>query len=158
MSLLTQHPNALTTRLLQWTPSQRILTFVWITSKSQPGQWDFSNSKAWVNCELKALLHYKKRAFLQGDEDRVKEVQRQLKVKLRKTKDTYRRKLENHLQQNNMKHVCSGMKKITGFKNQFDGNLQRANELNNFNRFSAGGALNTLTLNVTKTKVAEHQH
>ena len=51
----------------------------------------------------------------------------------------YRRKLENKLQQRNTGDVWSGMKKNTGFKqkkDQIDGSLDRANELNSFFRFS----------------------
>lgn len=46
-------------------------------------------------------------------------------VNQRESKDTYRRELENQLRENNMKHVWSGMKKITGLKekgNQAEGN------------------------------------
>lgn len=59
--------------------------------------------KSWIICDLKALLKEKKRAFLQGDED--EEVQRQIRVKLRQSKDNYRRKLENQIRHKNMEHV-----------------------------------------------------
>ena len=48
-------------------------------------------------------------------------------------------KLESKFQKNNMRDVWSWMKKITGFKkDQTDGSLDRASELNmNFNRSSS---------------------
>ena len=59
---------------------------------------------------------------------------------MRDGKEVYRRKLENKLHKNNVNSVWSGMRKITGFKqkkDQIDGKLDRANNLNSFfNRFS----------------------
>ncbi|MGL4850641.1 MAG: hypothetical protein ACRC28_17250, partial [Clostridium sp.] len=43
-------------------------------------------------------------------------IQADLKVKIREAKEKYRRKLEQKLQQNNMREVWSGMKTITGFR------------------------------------------
>ena len=69
-------------------------------------------------------------------------VQRELKVRLRENKEKYRRKLENKLQNSNVRDAWMGMKTISGFKvkeNQAEGSLNRANELNTFfNRFSTG--------------------
>ena len=76
-----------------------------------------------------------------GDQEELRNVQRDLKVKLKECKDTYRRKLESKLQQNNMREVWSGMKTITGFnmkEKQTEGTMERANEMNLFfNRFSS---------------------
>lgn len=49
-------------------------------------------------------------------------------MKLKESKEVYRWKLENKLQQNNMRDVWSGMKMITGFKmkGKAEGNLNRA--------------------------------
>lgn len=88
-----------------------------------------------------AKLNRKKRAFREGDRESLKTVQRELKVRLNESMEVYRKKLENKLQQNNVRDVWSGMKTITGFKvngNQAEGSLDRANELNVFfNRFSS---------------------
>lgn len=43
-------------------------------------------------------------------------MQKELKVKLKESREAYGKKLESKLQQNNVKDVWSGMKTITGFK------------------------------------------
>ena len=71
----------------------------------------------------------------------MRRVQYELRDMLRACKDTYRRKLEAKLQQNNVRDVWTGMKQITGCKvsgRQSSGSLKRANELNRFfNRFNS---------------------
>ena len=68
---------------------------------------------------------------------------------LRACKDTYRRRLEAQLQQNNVRDVWTGIKQITGCKvsgRQSSGSLERANELNRFfNRFSSHPSVVALT-------------
>uniref|UniRef100_A0A1A8RXB6 Reverse transcriptase domain-containing protein n=1 Tax=Nothobranchius rachovii TaxID=451742 RepID=A0A1A8RXB6_9TELE len=102
----------------------------------------FANNKPWITSELKNLLNEKKRAFKEGDRELLRSIQKQLKIKIRDSKEAYRKKLENKLQRNNIRDVWSGMKKITGFKQRkdcTDGSLDTANELNKFfNRFSSG--------------------
>ncbi|KAI4899204.1 hypothetical protein NFI96_008826 [Prochilodus magdalenae] len=61
-------------------------------------------------------------------------------VRLKEAKESYRRKVERKLQDNNMKEVWGAMKTITGCKNNsgssVDGGVDRANQFNNFyNRF-----------------------
>ena len=101
----------------------------------------FPNNKPWITRDLKKLLNIKKKAFRDGDRELLKTTQKQIKAQTRKCKEDYRKKLESQLQQNNVRDVWSGMKKITGFKgkgDQTDGGLDRANELNRFfNRFSS---------------------
>ncbi|TWW59863.1 hypothetical protein D4764_06G0013930 [Takifugu flavidus] len=78
----------------------------------------FSNSKPWITPDIKALLKEKKRAFVSGDKEELKSVQRELRRKIRQEKDNYRRKMENQLQQNNICGVWKGLKTISGFKEQ----------------------------------------
>ncbi|MBN3311637.1 MROH1 protein, partial [Atractosteus spatula] len=95
----------------------------------------FSNNKPWITSDLKALLNDKKRAFRRGDKEEVKRVQRELKQKLRESKDAYRKKIEDKLQRNRVRDVWSSMREITGFKQAggaTEGNLEMANELNQF--------------------------
>lgn len=61
----------------------------------------------------------------------------------REAKETYRRKLEWKLHQNNTREVWSGMRTITSYRPNssggVDGSVERANELNQFfNRFDTG--------------------
>ncbi|MBN3312865.1 OXLA oxidase, partial [Atractosteus spatula] len=72
---------------------------------------------------------------LRGDKEEVKRVQRELKQKLRESKDAYRKKIEDKLQRNRVRDVWSSMREITGFKQAggaTEGNLEMANELNQF--------------------------
>ncbi|XP_078791709.1 uncharacterized protein LOC110013806 isoform X2 [Oryzias latipes] len=103
----------------------------------------FSNNKPWVTPELKTLLNEKKRAFLSGDKEELRRVQRDLKYKIRKCKDCYRKKLEQRLEQNNIRDVWRGLKHISGHAEagngrQVTGDQTWANELNLFfNRFDS---------------------
>ena len=79
----------------------------------------FPNNKPWVTRDIKVLLNEKKRAFRVGDREQLRRVQRELKERIQQGKDSYRRKLEHKLQQNNLKgHVernisqCSYMRAI----------------------------------------------
>ncbi|TWW69303.1 putative RNA-directed DNA polymerase from transposon BS [Takifugu flavidus] len=71
----------------------------------------FSNSKLWITPDIKG-------AFVSGDKEELKTVQRELRRKIRQEKDNYRRKMENQLQQNNICGVWKGLKTISGFKEQ----------------------------------------
>ncbi|TWW56179.1 RNA-directed DNA polymerase from mobile element jockey [Takifugu flavidus] len=81
----------------------------------------------------------KKRAFVSGDKEELKTLQRELRRKIRQEKDNYRRKMENQLQQNNIYGIWKGLKTISGFKEQKSqpvGDRGWANDLNLFfNRF-----------------------
>ncbi|XP_023814160.1 macrophage-expressed gene 1 protein-like [Oryzias latipes] len=74
----------------------------------------FSNNKPWVTPELKTLLNEKKRAFLSGDKEELRRVQMDLKYNIIKCKDCYRKKLEQRLEQNNIRDVWRGLKQISG--------------------------------------------
>ncbi|KAK0135417.1 RNA-directed DNA polymerase from mobile element jockey [Merluccius polli] len=101
----------------------------------------FPNNKPWITSDLKALLNKKKRAFRTGDREELRKVQCEVRDMLRICKDSYRRKLEAKLQQNNVRDVWRGMKTITGMNGgvrQTSGGMDRANQLNQFfNRFSS---------------------
>lgn len=70
----------------------------------------------------------------QGTE-KLKQIQNEIKQRLRESKHSYRKKLEEKLQRSKARDVWSGMREITGYKRKdevADGNVQRANELNQF--------------------------
>ncbi|KAI4894322.1 hypothetical protein NFI96_032641, partial [Prochilodus magdalenae] len=75
-----------------------------------------SNNKPWINPDIKALLKEEKRVFRSGDKDELKAVQRDLRRKIREGKASYRRKLEEQLQRNNVSGVWKGLKTISGHK------------------------------------------
>lgn len=60
----------------------------------------FPNNKPWVTSGIKALLNEKKRVFASGDREELRRVQKELRQRIRKGKDIYRRKLEKRLEQN----------------------------------------------------------
>ena len=100
----------------------------------------FPNNKPWITSSLKALLNEKKKAFREGDKNKIKELQKELKVRIKEGKEAYRLKLEQQLQQEGVKQVWAGMRKITGMKQKGstlpDGELSLADDLNRFfNRF-----------------------
>ncbi|KAI3363875.1 hypothetical protein L3Q82_001471 [Scortum barcoo] len=103
-----------------------------------------SNSKPWITPDIKALLKEKRRAFVSGNKEELKSVQRELRRMIRKGKDCYRRKMEHQLQQNNICGVWKGLKTISGFKepkSQPVGDQGWANDLNLFfNRFDQASA------------------
>ncbi|TWW66964.1 hypothetical protein D4764_02G0000050 [Takifugu flavidus] len=98
----------------------------------------YPNNKPWVTSDLKALLNKKKRAFTAGDPAELRSVQKELKRSLKESKDAYRKKLEERLERNQTRDVWSGMRTITGFQKKgirsADGNVDQANELNQFFR------------------------
>ncbi|KAK0131074.1 hypothetical protein N1851_034224 [Merluccius polli] len=70
----------------------------------------YPNNKTWVTSNLKALLNQKKEAFRMGDRITAKEIQRELKVKIKEGKQAYSHKLEQQLQsegvtQANLNHL-----------------------------------------------------
>ncbi|KAL0158830.1 hypothetical protein M9458_046906, partial [Cirrhinus mrigala] len=105
--------------------------------------WCFPNNKPWVTSDLKALLNEKKRAFLSGDKEELRRVQRELKYNIRRCKASYKKKLEQEMEQNNICEVWRGLKHISGHGKSGDvlqviGDQAWANELNLFfNRFDS---------------------
>ncbi|CAI5660632.1 unnamed protein product [Oreochromis niloticus] len=98
----------------------------------------FSNNKPWINPEIKALLKEKIRVFRSGDKQELRVVQKKLKWKIRQGKENYRRKMEEQLQQDNIRGVWNSLKTISGQKPtpQAAGDLGWVNDLNKyFNRF-----------------------
>lgn len=74
----------------------------------------YPNNKPWVTQEVKAVLNMKKKAFRSKVKEEMKAAQREVKRCLREAKDTYRRKVEQKLERNNMREVWNGVKTITG--------------------------------------------
>lgn len=57
----------------------------------------FPNNKPWITSDLMELLN-KKRPFWAGDRELPRSVQRELKVRLRESKEAYRQQVESQLQ------------------------------------------------------------
>lgn len=76
----------------------------------------FSNSKPWINPDIQALIKEKRRAFKSGNKDGLKTVHKDLRRKIREGKNTYRRKMEDQLEQKDVCGVWRGLKIISGYK------------------------------------------
>ncbi|XP_078797164.1 uncharacterized protein LOC144989091 [Oryzias latipes] len=100
-------------------------------------------SKPWVTPELRALLKERRRAYVSGEREEQKRVQHELKYKIRQAKNSYSRKLEERLENNNVRGVWRSLKTITGHGQRADTvasdeDQGLANELNLFfNRFDS---------------------
>ncbi|KAI3357972.1 hypothetical protein L3Q82_003000 [Scortum barcoo] len=99
----------------------------------------YPNNKPWVTREVKTVLNKKKAAFRSRDREAMKAAQQEVKHCVKEAKDSYRRKVEQKLRENNMREVWEGVRTITGLNTKtraVGGTMERANELNDFfNRF-----------------------
>jgi len=76
----------------------------------------FPNNKPWITIIIKALLKDKKRAFRSGNREELRIIQRELRWKIREGKNSYRKRMEEGLQQRNVSGVWRGLKTISGYK------------------------------------------
>ncbi len=100
----------------------------------------FPNNKPWITSSIKGLLNKKKQAFREGDREKLRQTQQELKRCMRQAKEEYKRKVESKLQHSNTREVWRGMRTITGYNKKscqvIAGGVDRANEVNLFfNRF-----------------------
>lgn len=65
---------------------------------------------------IKALLKDKEKAFRSGNNKELRTVQKELRRKIREGKASYRRKMEEQLQQKNIGGVWHSLKTISDFK------------------------------------------
>ncbi|KAI3376464.1 hypothetical protein L3Q82_016931, partial [Scortum barcoo] len=75
------------------------------------------NMEEMVDCTtdyINFCMDTKKKAFKDGDTQELKQIQKELRVQLREAKEQYRKKIEQRMQNNNMRVVWEGMKTITG--------------------------------------------
>ncbi|KAI3356719.1 hypothetical protein L3Q82_003307 [Scortum barcoo] len=95
----------------------------------------YPNNKPWVTREVKTVLNKKKAAFRSRDREAMKAAQQEVKHCVKEAKDSYRRKVEQKLRENNMREVWEGVRTITGLNTKtraVGGTMERANELNDF--------------------------
>lgn len=59
----------------------------------------FANNKPWITPDIKGILKGKQKCFKLGNREQVKTVQRELRRKIREGKSSYRRRMEEQLQQ-----------------------------------------------------------
>lgn len=77
--------------------------------------------------DLKSLL--KKTAFTSGDREELKRVHSELKYPTRRCKDSYRRQLERHMEQNNIQDVWRGLREMSGHRPGGDGHQASGDQI-----------------------------
>ena len=75
----------------------------------------FPNNKPWITKAVKDVINKKKQIFGQGDNIKLKEVQKELKRAIKMEKEKYKTKIEHKFTQNNMKQVWEGMRLMSGY-------------------------------------------
>ncbi|KAI3370791.1 hypothetical protein L3Q82_007331 [Scortum barcoo] len=70
----------------------------------------YPNNKPWVTREVKTVLNKKKAAFRSRDREAMKAAQQEVKHCVKEAKDSYRRKVEQKLRENNMREVWEGVR------------------------------------------------
>lgn len=76
---------------------QCITDYIWFSEDNVvPSKkvYCFPNNKTWISKDIKALLNKKRRAFMAGDREEDRSVQKELRM----DKNSYRKKLEGKLQ------------------------------------------------------------
>ena len=105
----------------------------------------YSNNKPWITKHIKVILNRKKQIFGKNRIEGKLQIQRELRIEIRREKKKYKEKIEKHLQENNMKKVWHGVNLMSGYESKHSKSLankvQKAtveyvNDLNKFyNRF-----------------------
>ena len=73
----------------------------------------YPNNKPWVSMEPKELLNLKKNAFLEKDQNKIKETNKLLKLKIAEGKKRYKEKIEHSFRSNDIKTTWASLKKAT---------------------------------------------
>lgn len=97
----------------------------------------YPNNKPWITKELKQCLNEKKIAFLQGDRQKVRELEKEFRAKVKKAKLDYKDKVEQRFRWGNARVAWKGLNVMMGRKQkqqrlQCEDNLKFANDLNAF--------------------------
>ena len=99
----------------------------------------FSNNKPWITKEIKGIINRKRGVYGRGNKEELKVVQKELNRAIKKEKQIYKEKIEDHFTDNNMKRVWDGMRLMSGYVNKNkcsndlpDISIDYANELNQF--------------------------
>lgn len=76
----------------------------------------FPNNKKWVNKDIKICLVQKKKAFLEGDKLRVRELEKEFSRKAKLAKIDYKNKVEQKLTSGNAREAWQGLNITMGRK------------------------------------------
>ena len=96
----------------------------------------YPNNKPWVNKEIKHILHQKKLAFLEGDQQKVRDLEKEISRMIKEGKKDYKDKVEKELWNGNARDAWRGLNAMMGRKQkaapQCDDPVKLSNDLNMF--------------------------
>lgn len=126
----------------------------------------FPNNKPWSSKALMRLIHERKKAFIEGNILKVREIRKEIRSEIKKAKIKYKDKVEAEMGSNNLRFAWAGMKHMTGHCYSdcnkislpgFSSDSQLANELNRFYlRFNDNNnSRNTLDFLIESTRAPQ---
>lgn len=75
----------------------------------------YPNNKPWISKDIKQIINRKKQVFGSRNREQLKRIQKELDSALYTGRNEYRKKIEEHFRDNNMKQVWNGMRLMSGF-------------------------------------------
>lgn len=97
----------------------------------------FPNNKPWVTRAVKAAINRKKAAFISGDRDQIKTVQKELKRVIKQSKVKYEERVEEQMSNCNTWGLWNGMTSIAGNGTKNDSACWSGLNVNEVNTFFA---------------------
>ncbi|KAK3548144.1 hypothetical protein QTP70_004852 [Hemibagrus guttatus] len=76
----------------------------------------YPNQNPWMNREVQRLLRERNTAFRSGNRTLYSTARANLKRGIREAKSDYRRRIEDHLNSNNSRQVCQGVRHLTNYR------------------------------------------
>ena len=96
----------------------------------------FPNQKPWMTSQVRTLLKVRNAAFRSGDREQYSAARADLRRGIKKAKADYRRKIEDHLSENNPRQVWQGIQQLTNYRGHntttVNSSISLAEELNFF--------------------------
>ena len=78
----------------------------------------YTNYKPWISKDLKQCLNEKNIVFLQGDKQKVRELEKQFRTKAKTARLEYKNKIEEHFKSMNARDACKGLNVMMGRNTQ----------------------------------------
>ena len=96
----------------------------------------FPNQKPWMTSQVRTLLKVRNAAFRSGDREQYSAARADLRRGIKKAKADYRRRIEDHLSENNPRQVWQGIQQLTNYRGHntttVNSSISLAEELNFF--------------------------
>ena len=96
----------------------------------------FPNQKPWMTSQVRTLLKVRNAAFRSGDREQYSAARADLRRGIKKAKADYRRRIEDHLSENNPRQVWQGIQQLTNYSGRntttVNSSISLAEKLNSF--------------------------